>query len=67
MSAETYQIKEKAHYLRLLLLKDDLTYFHGVPGESSRNSTFPRPVLIAEHRYCGNLLQNQIDRSKPHE
>lgn len=28
MSAEKYQIKEKAQYLNLLLLKDDLTYFH---------------------------------------
>lgn len=28
MSAEKYQVKEKAQYLNLLLLKDDLTYFH---------------------------------------
>lgn len=30
MNAEKYQIKEKAQYLNLLLLKDDLTYFHGM-------------------------------------
>lgn len=28
MGSEKYQIKEKAQYLNLLLLKDDLTYFH---------------------------------------
>jgi len=28
MSSEKYQIKEKAQYLNLLLLKDDLTYLH---------------------------------------
>lgn len=37
MSAEKYQIKEKAHYLNLLLLKDDLEYFHELLSDSSKD------------------------------
>lgn len=35
MNAEKYQIKEKAYYLNLLLLKDDLKYFHELLGRSA--------------------------------
>jgi hypothetical protein len=37
MSAEKYQIKEKAYYLNLLLLKDDLKYFHKLLGKSVKD------------------------------
>ena len=38
MSSEKYQIKEKAQYLNLLLLKDDLTYFHGLLDRQTKNA-----------------------------
>ena len=33
-----YQIKEKAHYLKLLLLKDDLIYFHELLGRPTQSA-----------------------------
>ena len=38
MSEKKYQIKEKAQYLNLLLLKDDLEYFHEMLGSSTKGS-----------------------------
>lgn len=38
MSSEKYQIKEKAQYLNLLLLKDDLTYLHDLLDCPTKNT-----------------------------
>ncbi len=38
MSSEKYQIKEKAQYLNLLLLKDDLTYSHELLDRPTKNT-----------------------------
>ena len=38
MCDDKYQIKQKAYYLNLLLLKDELKYFHEMLGREVKNS-----------------------------
>lgn len=54
MSAKKYQIKEKAQYLRLLLLKDDLTYFHELLGKTSEDW----PTKLRNTRQVFLILDN---------
>lgn len=63
MSVDKYQIKHKAYYLNLLLLKDELQYFHELLGLEVKDSD-GWTAKLRNTRQFFIILNNVLDATK---